>query len=157
MAVLLAAEAVRKERSDRSINQPAGQDLVNRRLALTLSVAAGKSTDGREPLTVFDCQRKEVYAWPRLGCRNRRDQKRRLILADQYRAVRLLRYMAPLNYERTIENLYFTLCQIAPPLQPHYFIDLASTMCVYASSSARLITYVRQRTYPFIQWSDNQD
>ncbi len=70
----VVVEAVRKERTQRAIDQPRRQRFLFRRAAFALEESAGDLAGGVRLFLVIDGQRKEILAGLRLLRRDRRDQ-----------------------------------------------------------------------------------
>ena len=68
----LVVEAFGKQRTDRPVDHPHGQDFLGRRRAFPLAKSAGKFAGGAEPLAVIDLQGEKVDAFPRGAAHDRR-------------------------------------------------------------------------------------
>ena len=93
-------EAVREQRPDRTIDQPAGQRFLFRRAAFALEKAAGDAAGGVGFFLVVDGQREEVLAGLRGFGGDDGDEHHAVAEARQHRAARLAGDLAGFKRQR---------------------------------------------------------
>src|SRR6185312_6153234 len=95
----LVAEARRKERPDRPVDEPRDQRLLLRGTALALEEAARDLAGGEGLLLVVDGEREEILPRLRLLHRHRGAQHRRLAIGRHHGAISLAGDLARLEHE----------------------------------------------------------
>src|ERR1035437_3206507 len=81
--------ALGKERTNRTVGEPAGENFLFRRTAFALEVTAGEFSRRRGLFTIVNGQRKKVLAFLGLGCGHGGHDDNGFAELDGYRAVRL--------------------------------------------------------------------
>ena len=104
-----AGKAVRKQRADRSIDEPRRQRLAFRRSPLALEEAAGNLSGGEGALLVVASERKEIDALATALRCHRGDQHQRLAEGHQHGPIGLLGHPPHLEGEATAMELRLDL------------------------------------------------